>query len=394
MAIPDYRYLSTDLLSGAVKGDYLSLTVQSFNRAINNTGGFTGSLNLTAGTPAESANWRLALQCRRSVLWAILDGVPVWNGIVWDWVPTTVLDGTLPFSASTMDSLFASRVIEDDLTFTNADVFDVFRGLCNYALTKDVNCGVAGLNLGTAESGVTVTVSWTGSNMEQVSGAWSDLIALCNFEYSFRPGLDTNGNLATFLDLGYPELGQQFPASGLAYTLPGNLLDYQWTETGSSSYNKVIGTGSDSTGSGTTWVSEYPHGYDLVDLAQGFPLLETSAAITTLDVTEQAEVDAFADGVLPSVTGTQLTPLLVLGNEQQPSVKDITLGSWCQVALTSPLHPANADGSPGYQGLARIIGWTLYPPVDAQQAEYTQIQTWIPTSAEQAMSTGTTSEGA
>jgi hypothetical protein len=277
-----------------------------------------------------------------------------------------------------MDSLFAKRVISAPLNFVGADVFDIFRGLLTYALTKDVNCGVAGLNLGTTESGIVDTVAYTGTDEKPVLTALTDLVAQYGIEFAFRPGFDASGNLTTFLDLGYPELGQQFPASGLSFNMPGNLLDYSWPETGSSSENKVIATATDSAASGQNWVSAYPHGYDLGDLAEGFPLLEGSTSMSTVEVTQQDQVDAYADGILPGVTGTQLAPVLTLANGQRPDVRDITLGSWCQMALTSPRHPAMPDGSPGYQGYGRITGWTVTPPAGSQQAESTQIQTWVP----------------
>jgi hypothetical protein len=372
-----YKYLSTDLVSGTIRADWLPLTPQSFARSINGTAQFQGALNLTAGTAAEQATWLAGIENRRSVMWIFLNGVPVWNGIVWDWQPESILDGQMPFIASTMDSLFSHRVISEDLTFTSMDIFDIFRSLASYALAKTPNGAVSGLNLGTVESGVTATLSYSGSDLQLVSDAWTDLISLYGFEYAFRPGFGPNNTLVTYLDLGYPELGLQFPQSGLSYNMPGNLLDYIWTRTGSSSANCVIATASDDSGDDNTYVSAYPSGFDLADLAAGYPLLEESISLTTVDVTAQSQINAYATGVLPTVTGTQLTPILELANEQAPDVAEITLGSWCQVALTSPLHPAGPSGEPGYQGTGRIISWTVYPPTETQ-SEYTQLQLWIP----------------
>jgi hypothetical protein len=385
---PQYRYMTTDLISGAVTGDWLPMTVQGFGRQINTTGSFSGSLNLTAGSTAEAASWRAALTPGRSVLWVLLDNVPVWNGIVWDWVPGSAMSGVLGVSASTFDSLFGDRLIQADLTYTSMDVFDVFRGLLTYAVTKDINCAVAGLNVGTGESGQQTTVTFAGSDLLPVSEAWQELLSAYFFEYSFRAGISSSGTLVTYLDIATPELGQQFPASGLAFNLPGNLLDYQWPPTRSSSSNKLIATAQDSTGTGLTWTSAYPHGYDLIDLGQGYPLLETSISLSTIQVSDQAQIDAYADGVLPAYTGTQLMPTLTMGNGQQPDLRNITLGSWCQVALTSPLHPAGPNNTPGFQGQGRITGWTVTPPT-ASQAEQVQLQLWIPTSAEQAEGSGT-----
>jgi hypothetical protein len=381
----EYRYLASDLQTGAIIGDWIPITPQSFARQLNGTGQFQGALNLTAGSAAqqiaaaEQVAWRGSIASRRTVLWCLLNNVPVWNGITWDWQPQSILDGTMPFVASTMDSIAGYRVISDDLNFTGQDVFDVFRSLLNYALTKDIGTSVAGISLGSNESGIPVTISFAGSDMQLVSDAWSTLLSMYDFEYAFRPGFDASGNLVTYLDLGSPVLGLPFPQSALAYSMPGNLLDYQWTATGSSSANHIIATasGTDADGNAVTYTSQYPHGYDLIDLNSGAPLLEQAVSVTTISVTAQSQIDAYADGYLPMTTGTQLTPVLWLGNGQGPAVSDIVLGSFAQIALTSPLHPAGPDGQPGYQGQARITGWQLYPPTD-QQAEYTLLNCWIP----------------
>src|ERR1035438_7474755 len=57
-----YRYATTELTSGVIKGDWLPLVPMNFSRNINATGTFTGALNLTAGnTPAEPAGEGLQL---------------------------------------------------------------------------------------------------------------------------------------------------------------------------------------------------------------------------------------------------------------------------------------------------------------------------------------------
>ena len=81
----------------------------------------------------------------------------------------------------------------------------------------------------------------------------------------------------------------------------------------------------------------------------------------------------YAAGYLPSVTDTQLTPLLTLPGGQYPALSQTVLGSYAQVSLTSWLHPPTAGGAPGFSGVGRLVGWTLTPP-SAQQAETTQIQ--------------------
>jgi hypothetical protein len=521
-----YRYLSTSILSGAVIGDWLPMTPQNMSRNLNATGTFTGALNLSAGTAQENRTWVAAVEPEKSVLWTFQDGQPVWNGIIWDWPHQSILDNTLPISASTPDSLFSHRLITDDLSFVSADIFDIFRALAVYATSKTPNGQFAGLVMGASQAGVVATVSYAGADRKPVYDAWTDLISAYGFEYSFRPGVDVNGSLFTALDLGYPELGLPLGESGLAYNLPGNLLDYRFSRTGSTSSNRVYATASSSgtltainansdfeatvlpwtaingatlvqspswsstgsfsaqfSGDGATanpamlseavgvtplsgytlsaqlfstsgwatvqlsirwlnaagtefsavscapvnvsggqagsatlsasapgaavqaqavvqmtgipiptvlmnadqvilspatptsqaWASQLPHGQDDAVLADGYPLLESSAALSTAVVSSQAQIDGYADGLLPAVTGTQLVPLLTLGAGQLPAVKDITLGSYCQFNATSVLHPANPDGSPGLQLVGRVTGWTLYPP-SQNQTEYSWIQ--------------------
>jgi hypothetical protein len=518
--------MTSNLLTGKIMGDWLPITGQNFARQINAVGTFTGALNLSAGTAAEQRAYLAAVENEKSVLWIFQDSAPVWCGIIWDWPHMSILDNTLPLSASTMESLFSRRLILDDLVFADADVFDIFRGLAQYALGKTPNGQVAGFTMGTNESGIIASIGYLASNVGSVYDAWNDLIATYGFEYSIRPAVDPGGNVYMSLDLGFPTLGLPLASSGLAFSMPGNLLDYRWTRTGSTSANVIVATASNSgqaaalnensdfettiapwtasngatesqstlwantgvasilwTGNGSQsgpqvgtetisitpntsytlscvtyspqgwsefeihvdWGDEYgdylstsespatavpsdaatsasytvvspvnayeatmflqmsgtpsssiemladtavfalttqtvanwqnnpPHGVDLVVLGDGYPLLESSASLSTVIVTSQAQINAYADGLLPAVTGTQLTPLLTLGADQIPAVKDIVLGSYCQFNATSPLHPALPDGSPGLQINGRVTGWTIYPP-SAQQSEYSWLQ--------------------
>jgi len=364
-----YRHMTTNLLSGQVTGDWLPIITQNFSRTINTVGSLSGALNLTAGTALEVINNRLALEPEKTMLWVFQDGAPVWNGIVWDQPHSSILDSTLPISCATPESLFQHRLITDDLTFSG-DLFDIFRGLASYALGKTPNGQMAGWTMGTNESGVVLEgVTYSATDMQTVYDAWSALISAYNFEYSVRPAVDASGNVYMSLDLGYPTLGLPLATSGLGFDMPGNLLDYAFPRTGSSAANTVYATATDgsATSDGTSWASQLPHGQDIDGaLAQGYPLLETSESLTTLATVTQAQVDAFADGQMAQLTGTQLLPTLTIGNDQYPAASSVTLGSWCQVTATSPLHQSPGNNVPGLQVVGRVVGWTLTPPAGTQ----------------------------
>ena len=521
-----YRYTSTDLLTGQVTGDWLPIIPQSATRTINTAGTFTGALDLAAGnTDAERRQNIAAVEPEKTVLWIWQEGVPVWNGIIWDWPHQSIEDNTLPLAASTPESLFQHRVIMDNLSFVNMDVFDIMRALVTYALAQQPNGQMAGLVMSGAESGQIVSIDYDATDLQFVYDAFTALITAYDFEYSIRPAVDPSGNLYMSLDLGYPALGLPLASSGLAYNFPGNLTDYQFTRTGSTAANYVIATGSatgqttsnatptfeaglggwsgangatlsvtsawsysgsvsmafhgtgtaspiaqtehvpilpstaysweaefysaqgwatvvlnvvwlnealdvigtvasetvdlaaatasdqsmtvtspadaawaigqsemqGSPGSGvvldcdecefgtagagatTPWQSQPPAGVDSVTLDAGYPLLATTVSLTTVTVTDQAQVNAYANGQLALLTGTQLTPALTLGTGQGPGARDIVLGSYAAFNATSLLHPATASGQPGLQINARLVGWTLTPPTD-QQAETTVLQ--------------------
>jgi hypothetical protein len=528
--VAQYRYLSSSVLTGQIMGDWLPLTVQSCARNLNSVGTLTGALNLTAGSDAENRAWIAAVEPERSLLWVFQDAAPAWAGIIWDWPHQSIVDGTLPLSASTPESLFSKRQISDTLTFTDADIFDIFRALAQYALAKTPNGQMAGLTMGTNQAGITATITYNATDLKKVYDAWTDLVSAYGFEYSIRPAVDPDGNYYLSLDLGYPELGLPLATSLLAFSFGGggNLIDYRYPRTGSTSSNRIVATASasdslaplnsnsdfengvapwtgingapapviatdwsasgtnsvafhgngstsnpaiqseacpvtggsayslaaslnsvlgwattqlsivwlDSTGAAistvscaavaiaaatpgsaalsasapsnavsaralvqmtghpsasvimeaddvilspatptaSNWQSQLPHGQDNAALAAGFPLLEDSVSLSTVGVTQQAQIDDYADGILPSVTGTQTSPLLILAGGRRPAVTEIVLGSYCQFTATSTLHPANPDGSPGLQVIARITGWSLYPPSGGQQQETTQIQ--------------------
>jgi hypothetical protein len=524
-----YRYLSTNILDGRIQADWIPMVPQNCTRNINAVGTFTGGLSLGAGTPRERRNFVAAMEPEKSVLWVFQDLAPAWCGIIWDWPDLGRGDPPLlPISASTPESLFQHREISDDLVFTDIDLFDLHRALAAYALGKTPNGQMAGFTMGSNQAGVTVSVSYAGTDRKKVYDAWTDLIGAYGYEYSVRPAVDANGNVYMALDLGFPEIGLPLSASRLSWSFPGALMDYRFPRTGSTSANRFTATASASgtlsalnaesdfedgigpwtgangaagtlttsadwsnsgtqslqfNGNGSTanplaqseriavtagtaysfsptvfseigwattvlsiawfssagslisvtsaaafavaaatavsssvsgsapasavtaqvqvemqgtpassvlmladdavfataspasgnWQSALPHGQDDIALAAGYPLLEDSGSLSTITVTSQAQIDGYADGVLPSVTGTQLLPLLILGAGQRPAVSEVVLGSYCQLGATSPLHEANDDGSPGLQLIARATGWTLYPP-SQNQTEYSWIQ--------------------
>lgn len=392
-----YRYLATDLISGAILADTIPLQVSSFGMQLNGSGTLTGSLDLQQNY-ALNQPFISALEARRAVLWVLADNYPAWAGVIWDWPDMSRAGGTLPISAQTVDSVFSHRLITDTLNYPAIDLFKVFVDLCQYGQSK-MSSYISTLSPASSRpaaylslvakagriarlvipstslvsAGVPWTASYTYSDLTQVSSAWSDMCASGNLEYVFAPGLDSSGNLAIFLQLGYLQLGRALGQAGYTLNYPGNVIDYGFQRTGSQSMNYVWATAPPN-GAALQWQSVYPHGADLPDLAAGYPLLESTVSWTGSVVTSQGQVNSFADGQVARKSQGMTTPTVNIGGGGVPALKDIVLGDAVTLVATSPLHPPRSDGTPGLQQQVRITGWTCTPP-GPQQSEMIQLNT-------------------
>lgn len=367
-----YRYLTTNVLDGSLMGDWLPIVGQSFSRALNSTGSGSCSL-ISTGNPQTDAVNVAAVKARVAVLWVLQQGAVIWAGRILDWPHQSILDGTLPLNCADISQMFGGpgRIINTTLTFTNADVFDIARALIGYGLGKTPNGAIANLTFSGAESGIRDTVTFQSSQRQDVLSALNTLVSTYGIEWAMRPYQDASGNFWTSFDLATSgNLGTPFPQSKLVFNFPGNLQDYAFQAMGSQSANRVLATATSSDSSGVTLTGRATDNYDL---GQGFPLAEMQVSASTGQWTSNTQVANYAAGLVPSVTDTQLTPLLTLPGGAYPALSQTPLGSYCQVSLTSWLHPAQADGSPGFSGVGRIVGSTLTPSADQQQ-ETTQYQ--------------------
>jgi hypothetical protein len=381
-------------LTGKVLADKLPLTVQSAGSTLNGSGTLTGSLNFAADY-RSNLPFLNALACRRAVLWMLADNWPAWAGMQLDQPDMSRAQGTLPISAQTLDALWGKRLITDTIEYQGVELYTAFLDLAQYGMTKNSpyiaavspaatrNPGylamvatqgrVARLVLPTAgNSGQTWTAGYTYSDRTAVNSAWSDMCSSGNLEYYFEPGLDENGQLAIYLKLGYIALGRPLSETGLTLTYPGTLLDYGFPTTGSQGAN-MLWASAPPNGTTVNWMSAWPHGADLTDL-ESYPLMETTATWQGSVVTEQAQIDAWADGQVAMLTAGMTAPVLNVGGGAWPRPQDIHLGDGTKLALTSQLHPPGPNGEPGYQGEVRVTGITIYPD-GPSQSSYMQLQT-------------------
>lgn len=358
-----YTYCTTDLITGTVRADTIPLHVESFSRllgGVGQPGELRGKLDLGA-LPSQS-NLLAALEPRKTLLWAMQDGYPVWAGVLWDWDHQSAASNELPVIAKEIGSLFQRRELRADQNWTG-DQFNIIRNLVNYALSK-TSGGVAQLVQSTNTlGGPLVSATLPAANGGKILDLVNQVAAQYQIEYSWDPGLSSSGAPIITLRIGTAAtMGRPYSATQFQLIFPGNLTDYSWPRTGSASANSVLATASNQ---GTTaWTSNTStHGVDSADLAAGYPLLEDSISYTGSAITAQSQIDAVADARQLMVAKSPSVPSATLAGGRVPTVQQIQLGDHATLSATSSLHPA-VGTSPGLVQDVRIIGWTVRPPDD------------------------------
>lgn len=374
----DYRYVATDLLTGVLRADSLPLHVENFGSMLGNVGQpgqLNSYLDLGALGAVRQAAVLGALEPRKTLLWVLQNGYPIWPGIVWSWDHRSAVSNQLPIIGKEFSSLFLRRRVLTDLTFTG-DLFAIIRSLLNYTLTK-TNGGVSALSLGSATSGVTATATFKAAGQPRILDCLNQFTAQYGIEYFFAPGWDATGSVPQIqLRLGYPgagrpPLGRPIASTNLMFQYPGNALDYAYPRNGSASVNSLTATAT-SAGS-TPWTSGPSRGQNAADFAAGYPLLEDSVTYTAAAVTAAGQIDAYADNQVLGLSGCTTIPSVTLGGGTTPTVGQMLLGDEAYLVATSSLHPADpTTGAPGLQALLRMIGWTVTPS-DGEQVEGTQL---------------------
>lgn len=356
--------------------DSLPLVGQNASRQVNSVGSFSGSLTLDQNSsPTQRAIWKNALIPWRSILWILQDGHPIWHGPVTSNPHNSLTAGNLPVQAATIEEIFKHRQITNNLTYTNMDIFEIFRQELLYAVGKPGG-RIAGSGQYFNQSGIIDTVNYSGvvgsvteaSSLKFIYDAWNDLVTTYLMEYALTPAITDSGSLYTQVQLGLPQLGRSYSQTHLQMIVPSyHMVDYGWQWVPTNPVNSLTVTGSGATASFTS------KAVATSELSAGFPLLEGSTSFSGT-VSSQAQLDSFAQGSLyPLTLLGNLTPIVMAGEGAMPRIRDVLLGDEVYFAGTSDLHPAGPYGVPGVTQLFQITGWSLTFPT-GQQTEQVQWQ--------------------
>lgn len=363
-----WRYALHDLLTGRQLIEHIPVKIDNYSSMLAEAGTLTATLQL--GDPAIRAMQpRELVVPRRTALVLFRDEQPAWDGIIWT-RRRKRSDNTLTITASEVRSYYARRVLRPELgygsgknlAYTQADLFEVFRGVFQDAASLSYlgrTPGDIGVEVDAGQmSGVLIDRRDAGSELgayhgyefTSVAQLLDDLAATDpGMEWRIEPFVESDGTLRRRLIIGSPTIGTANGSPNMAVLqYPGDILDYEWPDDGEASANYVAALGSGD-GDNLKWAQLYNN----VEILNGYPLLETATSHkddSSLTVLAQR---AAAD--LGSLAGDRSVPALDL-NGYAP----IDPGDYVQVWLNDEDWWPGSTAAP-YVANVRVIGKTVTP---------------------------------
>jgi|SRR5579875_714540 len=348
-----YTYLVADLLSGAILGE-LPLTQVTYQDQLNGEGSFSATLPM--GDPAVVVLDTATLTAPgRTALLVDRGGVLVWGGIIWA-NPYDSSQRSRSLSGSNFLSYLDWRLLHTNLSYTDADLFDIVRALfADMASTPSGDIGFV-MPSGLA-GGAPTTVSFqawqeTYSSALQTLGSSASgtnaASSASGFDYAVRVVWDASGNAVKTLALGAPHLGSTTDETGLMAEYPGNMIGYTEGPVAPASQTVDIG--------GTPSKQQNP----IVAvatmqswLAEGYPLLESSHSYS--NITNQAWLANLANADLEADSQPD-TLTVYLVDDQDPFPGSYVVGDAIRVRITDLNYPDTYDET------WRITAITATPP--------------------------------
>lgn len=342
-----YRFFTADMLTGRPLAE-LPLDCSQYSQALSGTGAATATLTLTDG---KFPYWRNVTTERRTTLNILRDGVVVWGGPILKRHPISGGD-QVEFTATTWEGYLARRRIKSDLIFDSADLFDIIRAIV--ANMQSIGGGNVRMRVDTQLAGHVQTITYNGYARTKVLDAITHLSQLVPaFEFSVSVDRDTAGYFTPTLHLALPRFSMNYPP--ILVELPGAVVTYDYPEDGANAANAVTGIGK---GDGASMLT-----YEAVDsageLAEGYPIYEDELSAKEED--DPDRLAALTDNELTTRLIDYVVPTVDLQGTAPPVFGSYALGTDCRMRITSPYHPAAADGSPGLDVTRRVTAWTVKP---------------------------------
>ena len=353
----NYRYLFADVLTNQVLTE-LPLTSVNFTQQLNTAGTFTGKL-LLSGVNASGLNVANSTIPGRTAIYVDRDGVLVWGGVLWtrDW---TAKDQMLAFTAREFESYFERRRITADTVFYGVDQLAAVQTIVNNA--QAVTNGNVGITVGTETSGVLINRTFYGYEYKTVFSAIQELSKTSTgFDFNITVAYDSNGLPSRTLHLGYPRWGQTYLATSqnaLVFDMPGNVIDYEWTEDGITAANTVYALGAGSNPGKLISTS-----VDSTKISSGWPILEDQ--INYSDIVDSTLLTTLSAGQVGAVSYPPQTIKLLVSPSLDPVFGSYEVGDSARIRIKDDRFPAGLDA------VYRIISFNMQAGENNQAEEVT-----------------------
>jgi hypothetical protein len=343
MAATSYRLLFSDLLTGQINAE-IPMTGVALTRQLNSAG--TAQMHVQISDASSVAyNIVNSTQPGRTQVWIDRNGVLVFGGIIWQRTYTS-RDQTLAITAQEFESYFAHRYITTTQGYTNVDPFLIAQNLVNQAQA------VAGGNIGVVvpnnTSSLTVSKVYYSYELKSVLSAIQDLANAnassggSSFDFAITYAYDGGGTPVKTLSLGYPRLGTAYSSSNLSAPVlefpSGNILEYEYPETGTDMANIVYAIGAGSNEGKLIGTAT-----DTSKITAGWPLLETTANYT--DTADATLLGNLAYGQLRAVSTPPVAMKIVLNPSTDPVYGTYNLGDDVRVRIFDDRFPNGIDST-------------------------------------------------
>ena len=363
----DFRYFTTQLYqSGSTPNPILAelpFTNVSFDAQMNSIGSFTGDI-LISGLDVINNNGNIISKLNvfngtlpgKTALYVEYNGQLIWSGIIWqrEWDSNTQM---LKISGQEMLSYFKRRRIVDNITYTNTDP----AVMANYLLTnyaQGKTHGNIGLQPSSTTTGLSVSRSYFNFELKEIYQAVKDLSDGLDstssnpfFDFMIRPSYDSNNRIINTLVLGNPYFN--FNVSGVtAFNFPGNIVEYTFSENGSTATNMLYGLGygantnkvmAKAADDSTAYFSTYGI-YGSISSMGNAALLEDSANF--IDIADIGLLESTTLGQLNAVSAPPTTIQLVIAPYTDPYLGTFYVGDFVKLIINDDMFPNGFTATP------------------------------------------------
>lgn len=400
----EFRYFTSQLYqSGSTPNPVIAeipFTNVAFDAQLNSIGTFTGEVLLSgldfvsnsSGLLTDKMNIFNGTQPGQTILWIDYNGVLIWSGVIWqrEWDTSTQI---LKITGQEMLSYFKRRKITDTLSFPSSSLISNSSDpvlIANYLMTyyaqgKDSSFPKTHGNIGLlAESSpatdhLSITREYFDFELKEIYQAVKDLSDGLDsnttdpyFDFVIKPSYNSNNLPVNTLHFMIPNDS----SNTVALQFPGNLVEYSYTEDGSSMVNTLFGLGYGSNALKTIAVatddaSVYPTYWGSISSYGNGALLEDSASF--IDIQNLGLLETSTLGQLNALSHAPTTIQAVIAPYVDPYLGTFNLGDDANILIIDDMFPNGfpytSAGSvfPGiYNALWRVVAISVQPGEDKE----------------------------